>query len=734
MALNLIIKFSTYVLAFYAVTFCILGYLACYGEPTSNKYAIKIKAQKVLIILTHLLTFFILFIQQPSSNLATLYVEQLLLILLMIIFYNKIYPKANKLLLNNVLFMLVVGFTMIQRLSPQSSEKQFLITAFCSIVSLFVPVFMVRLKKLYKIKYLYALIGIVLLGIVSIYGEEIYGAKNWIYVGNYSLQLSELVKVILVFYLAASLYRNRELNNVIATGILTCLYIGFLIIQKDLGTALILFFVYMIVIFVTTKNFYYVLFGFTAASFASVAAYFLFSHVQVRVFAWLNPWEDIAGKGYQITQSLFAIGSGGWFGLGLNKGMPNKIPFAQTDYVFSAIAEELGIVFAIALILIALNIVYIGYKISVKQMDPFKRLVSIGLTSLYGIQVFLVIGGVTKLIPHTGLTLPFISYGGSSIAASLIIFSLLESFSIDGSKEEMPFKYLKAVRYGFCAIFLILVINITYFMMFKSSSILVNSYNTRQDLLEETRVRGKILDANGNVLAESVLTIDGEYERIYPYNSMFSHVVGYSSKGKSGLEAYANFELLKSNQNIWDKLVSSISDEKLIANNVVSTLDADLQEVAYNALGDNKGAVAVIEVSTGKILAMVSKPDFNPNDIDLLWDDINTVEVTDSAILINRATQGLYPPGSTFKTLVALSFIRSNTDWNSYQYKCEGSGLFHNNRINCYGNRAHGTQTLEEAFANSCNTSFADIGTNMQIEHLRLSGKVKQRLLQCIIL
>jgi peptidoglycan glycosyltransferase len=352
-------------------------------------------------------------------------------------------------------------------------------------------------------------------------------------------------------------------------------------------------------------------------------------------------------------------------------------------------------------------------------MDPFKRLVSIGLTSLYGIQVFLVIGGVTKLIPHTGLTLPFISYGGSSIAASLIIFSFLESFSIDGSKEEMPFKYLKAVRYGFCAIFLLLVINITYFMMFKSSSILVNSYNTRQDLLEETRVRGKILDANGNVLAESVLTIDGEYERIYPYNSMFSHVVGYSSKGKSGLEAYANFELLKSNQNIWDKLVSSISDEKLIANNVVSTLDADLQEVAYNALGDNKGAVAVIEVSTGKILAMVSKPDFNPNDIDLLWDDINTVEVTDSAILINRATQGLYPPGSTFKTLVALSFIRSNTDWNSYQYKCEGSGLFHNNRINCYGNRAHGTQTLEEAFANSCNTSFADIGTNMQIEHLQ---------------
>lgn len=714
----MIIKFSTYVLALYAVFFCILGYLASYKTKDEKKFRLQIRAQHILIILTHFLSFFVLFLQGPSTKLVTLYVEQLLLILLMIAFYRRIYPKANKILLNNLLFMLSVGFVMIERLAPKSSEKHFYITAFCVVATLFLPAMLAKLRKLHKLKYVYAILGFALLAAVSIYGEEIHGAKNWVYINDYSIQLSELVKVILVFYLAASLYRDRSFKTVLTTGIVTLLYIGFLVYQRDLGAAIIFFFVYMIILFITTLKLYYILIGLVGASLASIGAYYLFAHVRVRVFAWLNPWVDVAGKGYQITQSLFAIGSGKWFGTGLNKGMPNKIPYAETDYIFSAIAEEYGTVFAVALIFIALNMILIGYQIAIKQMDPFKRIIVIGLTTLYGVQTFLVIGGVTKLIPHTGLTLPFISYGGSSIAVSVLAFAIIQSFSMDLEVEEMPFRHLKAVGVSFGMIFLLLTVHITYFIVFQSDMALVNTYNTRQDLLEETRIRGKILDIKGNVLAETIEVEKGKYERIYPYKSMFSHVVGYASKGKSGLEAYANYELLKSNQKIWDKIVSSVSDNKLISNNVVTTLDARLQEVAYEALGKKRGTVIVMETKTGKVLAMVSKPDFNPNDIDLLWNDINSVEINNSAILMNRATQGLYPPGSTFKSLVALAYIRNNPDWESFTYECKGSGVFHNNRISCYGIKAHGTQTIKEAMANSCNTTFAQLGTEIGAEDL----------------
>ena len=211
---------------------------------------------------------------------------------------------------------------------------------------------------------------------------------------------------------------------------------------------------------------------------------------------------------------------------------------------------------------------------------------------------------------------------------------------------------------------------ISYFNVVKSRDIISSPYNKRQDSYADRVIRGKILDRNGNVLAQTNVAEDGTETREYPYNNIFAHVVGYTAQGKSGLESVSNFELLTSNAFFVDKLKNEFQDKKNQGDNVVTTLDTNLQEAAYDALGSNKGAVVVMDPSTGKILAMVSKPDFDPNTVSQNWNELSTSE---DSVLLNRATQGQYAPGSTFKLVTTLEFMRENADFDSYSYNCTGS-------------------------------------------------------------
>ena len=204
---------------------------------------------------------------------------------------------------------------------------------------------------------------------------------------------------------------------------------------------------------------------------------------------------------------------------------------------------------------------------------------------------------------------------------------------------------------------------ISYFNVVKSRDIISSPYNKRQDSYADRVIRGKILDRNGNVLAQTNVAEDGTETREYPYNNIFAHVVGYTAQGKSGLESVSNFELLTSNAFFVDKLKNEFQDKKNQGDNVVTTLDTNLQEAAYDALGSNKGAVVVMDPSTGKILAMVSKPDFDPNTVSQNWNELSTSE---DSVLLNRATQGQYAPGSTFKLVTTLEFMRENADFDSY--------------------------------------------------------------------
>ncbi len=253
-----------------------------------------------------------------------------------------------------------------------------------------------------------------------------------------------------------------------------------------------------------------------------------------------------------------------------------------------------------------------------------------------------------------------------------------------------------------------------YFIYNEADSYRNNSYNSRrQALLAETNARGEIEASDGTALAVTEIDEDGNETRSYPYGRMFAHVVGYTANGVAGLESSAASYLLQSNISPLFRILDSLRGNKSVGDTVITTLDVSLQETAYEALGDYKGAVVVMEPSTGKILAMVSKPDFNPNTLADDWDSL-VDESNTNANLVNRATQGLYTPGSTFKILTVLEYIREYPkSWQDFTFTCTGSYTVDGYTISCSHGTAHGTQTLEEAFANSCNGAFAELGQKL---------------------
>lgn len=268
------------------------------------------------------------------------------------------------------------------------------------------------------------------------------------------------------------------------------------------------------------------------------------------------------------------------------------------------------------------------------------------------------------------------------------------------------------IVYLFLALFLALMGYFMYYVQFQSIDQVNNSYNTRQENLAKRIIRGNITADDGStILAGTKVEADGSEERIYPYGSLFSHVVGYSTRGRMGIELLGNISLLTSNADISERIVNELGEEKNMGDTIVSTLNFDLQQVADKALADNAGAVVVMDPLTGQIKAMVSHPGFDPNEIVASWDELNSEEK--NAPLLNRAVSGLYPPGSTFKIVTLLEFLRENGDVSDYSFNCGGSFSMDGNTINCYHGSVHGKVDLKKSFAKSCNSSFANIGSEL---------------------
>ena len=262
-----------------------------------------------------------------------------------------------------------------------------------------------------------------------------------------------------------------------------------------------------------------------------------------------------------------------------------------------------------------------------------------------------------------------------------------------------------------------------WFLAVKREDTINNSYNARLDSFAEHVVRGKILSSDGTVLAETLVDENGNETRNYPQGTLFSNVVGYSTIGKTGLEELAHFYLLTSHINLIEQCFRQLIGEKNPGDSVVTTLDMELQKAAYDGLGDRKGAVIAMEPDTGKVLVMVSKPGFNPNTLVQDWDEL-TAEGNTSALLLNRATQGLYPPGSIFKTLMVLEYMRENPNtWEDFQFDCDGAYEDGEYTIRCYHGNAHGSQTLIQAYANSCNGAFAVLGKELDRKRLKAAAE-----------
>ena len=432
---KLIIDISKYVLLVLIALYALQSYII-FKKKNEDAREFLFLRQNVLMFAIHFIAFTVFYLKMDESTLFYFYGAQAIHLGAVLVLFRNLYPRASKLLVNNMCMLITIGFIMLTRISYDQSMKQFKILAIATVAALIIPILVKKLKFLDKLGYIYALGGIGLLGVVLVFAKFSYGSKLSLSIGGFTFQPSEFVKIIFVFAVASLLAKATDFKHVVITTAIAGAHVLILVVSKDLGSALIFFVTYLVMLYVGTRDWRYLFLGIAAGVIASVAAYFLFSHVRVRVQVWKDPFASYTGDGYQVAQSLFAIGAGGWFGTGLYQGSPTMIPIVEQDFMFSAICEELGGFFAICLILIYMSCFIMFVNIAFKMENKFARLASLGLGCTFSVQVFLTVGGAMKMIPSTGVTLPFISYGGSSIMSTVIMFAIVQGFYISRREER----------------------------------------------------------------------------------------------------------------------------------------------------------------------------------------------------------------------------------------------------------------------------------------------------------
>ncbi len=436
---NVIIEVSKYlmILLMAAYTYLNFSYFRFHDERGQKKVC---RRQNVAMFLLHFIAYLILYLKSEDERIVLFYLAQIVFFGAYLGLYRMFYPKLTRILVNNMCMLLCVGWIVLTRISLDKALRQFMIVSAAALVTWIIPFVVDRMWQLSRIPWIYGIGGLILLAAVWMVGNNSFGAQLSISFGGYSLQPSEFVKISFVFFVAAMFYRSMDLTTVAVTTLVAAAHVLILVLSKDLGSALIFFVTYLSMLFVATGRWLYLLAGTLAGCGASVVAYGLFAHVRTRVAAWQNPWADLDNRGYQITQSLFAIGTGGWFGMGLFQGMPYKIPVVEKDFVFAAISEELGGIFAVCVLLICLGCFLQFMMVAARMQALFYKLIAFGLGMEYLVQVFLTVGGVIKFIPSTGVTLPLVSYGGSSVLGTFIVFGVVQGLYILKKNDEEDYE------------------------------------------------------------------------------------------------------------------------------------------------------------------------------------------------------------------------------------------------------------------------------------------------------
>lgn len=365
--------------------------------------------------------FFLLFLKDFAWQALALAVAVPVMIHLCTKFLPRLFP-ADQLLLALVNFLCALGVLVLYATNPAYAYQQATYYGL-GLIAMVICIYLVRLIHSWgAICLLLAPVSLALLALPLAIGRETYGAKNWFYIGSLSVQPSEIVKLSLLIILSYAMSRRKFFSWLIfAVG---CL--GLLMLQKDLGTALLYYGVTLLLYYASSSNLLLTGVGMLGGAGAAVAGYKMFAHVKKRVAIWRNPWMDYDNAGYQIIQSLMAIASGGLIGVGLGLGSPRTIPVYHTDFIFAVICEQFGVVFGLFVLLMYVALIWRGATIAMAARRSFHALLAMGCTLMIGLQTFVIIGGVIKLIPLTGVTMPFVSYGGTSLVSSLCLAGLLQ--------------------------------------------------------------------------------------------------------------------------------------------------------------------------------------------------------------------------------------------------------------------------------------------------------------------
>ena len=399
------------------------------------------KREKRLLNLVYLLCLLLFtalgFLQQPFDKFALI----MGVVLCVLIGYShfivrRFYPDGDKFILIFASVLAVVGVAMLYRINPNTAIKQLIWIALGIIGYILIVVILPDLKSFAKYKNVYMIITLVLMPLALIFGTEQFGAKNWILIGPISFQPSEFAKIALVLYLAAALatYESKksfkeEVKQLFQPALVAGFSMGCMVLQRDLGSALIFFGISITLLYVATSKKKYVFTALGLAAIGSVAGYTMFGHVRERVMIWRDPWKYALGSSYQIVEGMYSIAAGGLFGVGLGQGHFQNLPVKESDMIYAIICEEFGVIFAIGLMIIYFLLFYRGIRAAFVTKDSYSQLIAVGFSTMIACQTLVIIGGIFSVIPLTGITLPIISYGGSSVLTIFFALGILQKIS-----------------------------------------------------------------------------------------------------------------------------------------------------------------------------------------------------------------------------------------------------------------------------------------------------------------
>lgn len=438
--IHLITLSSRITLLIFMALYTMIAFIALRRKTSKKRRARLYIYQNFLMFLLIADANVVLFANSQDFRYLLALVMEVALMFSILMLYNQIYPEVERSLVNFLTVLLSIGLIIMSRLSLDRFMHQYLIALLGLGISIGIPAIIRKFPNLDQLVWGYAGIGIVLLAIVFLIGTREYGAKLSISLAGFSFQPTEFVKISFVLYFAAALSRLKKTDSpvklLVILGI-ACLHLLILAASKDLGAASIFFVVMVGILYAWSGNLLIMIGGFGMIGVGLVLLSTVFAHVSDRLMAWLHPLKYVEDQGYQVSQSLFAIAGGSWFGSGLLQGMPEKIPVVAKDFVFAAISEELGALFAICLLFLCISCFIMMMNVAMKVRRPFFKLTAVGLGTAYGFQLLLSVGGVIRFIPSTGVTFPLISYGGSSLISSMILFSIIEGiYLVEGEDRR----------------------------------------------------------------------------------------------------------------------------------------------------------------------------------------------------------------------------------------------------------------------------------------------------------